>query len=350
MDNLPQELIDHISSYLDVEDLRNTLTVSLAFQVAAEKFSGFYDEFELNETNGNDFINLFGGRRFSYLQHLSFSTTLPPLDEEVDYDEQPNGAPVRDTLEDLQVADKSFTNQIRFLFSTVKTVEDRAGSGRFKVTIYAPTRFVDRDNYSIQRAYVSWRVHLLSPESLPDIASVRVLRIANGLHRVRKNWGTKTPRKLDSRVLVDLSAKFPNLEALHCSIGGDEWLAGNPDSRQRYITKDWAGPRRDSRHDLAKALESHLISGSRILGLRFARLNFISPLRAAHNFDQLEAFPNLVAPAKHDLFSSNLRVLSYQLRKLSLTAIVDHTLFWPVDGATPSWNNLETLSLSLIHI
>jgi hypothetical protein len=78
-------------------------------------------------------------------------------------------------------------------------------------------------------------------------------------------------------------------------------------------------------------------------------LDFIAPVAGAHCFDQLEAFPNLTAPAKHDIFSSSLRVLSYQLRRLSIKAIVDPTLFWPADGAFPSWNNLEVLNVSF-HI
>ncbi|KAL1606403.1 hypothetical protein SLS60_003806 [Paraconiothyrium brasiliense] len=347
MDSLPQELIDLISSYLDIEDLKNTLTVSQAFQVAAEKYSGAYDHFELNEDNKSDFIEIFGGRRLGYLQHLSFRTTLPPLDDEVDLDEQPDGAPIRDTLEDLREVDESFTEQVKSLFSTIKSAEDRAntGSGRIKLTIYTPTRYIDHENYSIQRAYVSWRVHLLSPKALPSLASVRGLRIENGMEwYYYDEWDANSLRKLDLRVIADLSLKLPNLEALHCGIGGDEWLAGNVDPRQRYVTKDWAGPRRDSRHSFAQAIEEHPISK-----LRVARLNFIAPLSLAHNFDQLEAFPNLIAPAKYDLFSSNLRLLSYQLRKLSLTAILDYTFFWPIDGATPSWPNLEVLNVTF-HI
>ncbi|KAL5388903.1 hypothetical protein DPSP01_002609 [Paraphaeosphaeria sporulosa] len=341
MDNLPQELVDHISSYLGPEDLKHTLTVSPAFQVAAEKYSGAFSDFELNKENARRFVNTFGGRRLGYLQHLTFRSTIPALDQKVDWEAHPDGYPVRDSEEDLREADESFTDQIKFLFSIVKETEDIARSekahGKVKLTLYTPTRHIDRGNYSIQRAYVSWRVHLLEPESLPDLTSIYALRIENGMKvSFDVEYGPVSLWKIDLRMMVDLSNKFPNLAALHCSIGGDEWLDCNEDYRQRYITKDWAGPRRDSRHDFARILDVAHISG-----LRVARLNFLAPLAVA--FEQREPFPDLVSPARHDPLSSSLRVLSYQLRRFSVIALIDPTLFWPAEGASQFWPNLQTL-------
>jgi len=341
MDSLPQELVDHISSYLGIEDLKQTLTVSTAFQVAAEKYSGAFSDFELNKETARRFVDTFGGRRLGYLQHLTFRTTIPALNQKVDWEAHPDGHPVRDSEQDLQEADESFTDQIKFLFSTVKEMEDIARSkkayGKVKLTLYTPTRRIDRENYSIQRAYVSWRVHLLEPKSLPNLTSVHALRIENGMKfSFDVEFDTEFLRKLDLRIIIDLSHKFPNLAALHCSVSGDEWLDCNEDSRQRYITKDWAGPRRDSRRDFSRTLDVAHISG-----LRVARLNFLAPLAIA--FEQREPFPNLVAPARHDPFSSSLRMLSYQLRRFSLTALVDPTIFWPAEGAAPFWPNLQAL-------
>lgn len=353
MDSLPQELTDHISSYLSIEDLKNSLKVSPAFQIAAERFSGAFDEFELNKENGSKFINLFGGRRLGYLRHLSFRTQLPPLDDEIDLEEElekhGDCLQIRDTFEEVQNGNKCFTDQIRFLFSTIKEVEDRAHikhGGRVRLTIYSPTRFVRYDDYHTQRAYVSWRVKLLKPESLPNLTSVRALRVENGLSWGRDQWDGDTLRKLDLRVLVDLSKKLLNLEDLECYLGGDEYLSNNKNAKQRYVTKDWAGPRRDTRHEFAQTL-----GRSKLETVRDARLNFIAPLECAHDFDLLEPFPNLVSPGIYDLFSSKLREFSYHLRKLSLTAILDHTFFWPTDGneAIPSWPNLEVLNVTF-HI
>ncbi|KAL1608079.1 hypothetical protein SLS60_003018 [Paraconiothyrium brasiliense] len=350
MNKLPQELVDHISSYLELEDLSSTLTVSPEFQVAAEKYSGVFDEFELSQQNGYKFADTYGGRRFGYLQHLSFRTTLPPLEEEIDWDAEPEGHPPRDTEEHLRAADESFSKQIGFLFSSIRNVEDfantRYGPGKIKLTIYTPTRYVDRANYAIQRAYVSWRVRLLRPDTLPNLASVRALRIENGMSWHSGNdWDTQTLRKIDLRVLIDVSSKLSNLATVCCGVGGDEWLTCNEDYSQHYITKDWAGPRRDTRQDFGRTL-----AHTALPCVRTARLNFIAPLGLAHHFDQLEQFPNLVAPALNDMFSSSLHVLSQQLRHFSLTALIDHTLFWPSDGGkAPSWPNLETLNVTF-HI
>lgn len=349
MNKLPQELVDHISSYLGRKDLSSTLTVSPEFQVAAEKHSGAFDDFELDDKNARQFADTFGGRRFGYLQHLSFRTILPPLDTEVDWGAEPEGHPVRDTEEDLRAANESFSKQIKFLFMTIKDVEDRAtskyGPGRIKLTIYTPTRYVDRENYDILRVYVSWRVQLLHLDSLPNVVSVRALRIENGMGWYSgREWGPQSLRKIDLRMLVDISSKLPNLATINCSIGGDEWLTCNEDYQQRYITKDWAGPRRDTRQAFGRALITTALPE-----LRSARLNFIAPLSISHDFDQLEEFPNLVAPALTDTFSSSMRILSQQLRRFSLTALVDHTLFWPIDGETPSWPNLEIVNVTF-HI
>ena len=81
MNSLPQELVDHISRYLGIEDLKKTLTVSPAFQAAAEKYSGAFSHFELNRDTARQFVKTFGCRRLGYLQHLTFRTNIPALDQ-----------------------------------------------------------------------------------------------------------------------------------------------------------------------------------------------------------------------------------------------------------------------------
>jgi hypothetical protein len=47
----------------------------------------------------------------------------------------------------------------------------------------------------------------------------------------------------------------------------------------------------------------------------------------------------------YDPFSSSLRLLSSQLQKLQLRAVVDGTLFWPAEGNRPFWPKLEILDV-----
>lgn len=345
MNSLPHELVDQIVSYLPREDLKHVLTLSSKFQHVAEKYSGAFDLFDLSEKTAPQFLEKFGGHRFRYLQHISFRTSVLALDKA-----DGQVTPLRDNEEELQKDDECFSNQIRFLFSTIKTLEDRAtpqhGPGKLVLTIFTPYRDTYRGYHSIYRSYVSWRVHLLQPGLLPCLSSVHCLRVVNGISfKFDDEMGDISQRKLDLRVLVDLSTKLPNLVALQCNIGGDEWMGNHQDPRLRYVTKDWAGPRRDSRHDFARTLEIAALPRT----LRDARLDFIDPFGGARYFDHREAFPNLTTPETYDIFSSSLRVFSYRLRRLSLKAIVDHTLFWPADESLPYWPNLEILNVTF-HI
>ncbi|KAF2786876.1 hypothetical protein K505DRAFT_330045 [Melanomma pulvis-pyrius CBS 109.77] len=341
MNNLPQELVDRISSYLSQNDLKNTLFLSREFQCAAEQYSGAFSDFALKEDNADTFLETYGARRFRYLRNLEFRTSVPALEWDDEADDLP---PCRDTAEELQQIDQEFTRQIGFLFSTLKAVETRAGKiygpGKIELTLYTPTRAVDRDSYCLHRIFTSWRVHLLSPETLPVLMSVQTLIVEHGVKIQYRDEPDPPLRKLDLRVLLDISNKMPNLNELRCNIGGDEWTPALTLEEMMYTAHDWEGPRRDTRHDFSKALVAAALPC-----LRHAQLNFIHPLSKADEIDQRRAMPNLVKPAIHDPFSSSLRLLSYQLRTMNLRVVADETLFWPTDGSTPSWPNLETVSV-----
>ena len=81
MKSFPQEIIEHISSFLEVGDLRQTLTVSQAFQHAAERFSGAFESFELHATDlsTQKLFDTFASRRFRYLRRVHLRTELPRL-------------------------------------------------------------------------------------------------------------------------------------------------------------------------------------------------------------------------------------------------------------------------------
>lgn len=137
---------------------------------------------------------------------------------------------------------------------------------------------------------------------------------------------------------MDLAYKLPNLTTLRCKVGGDDWYGGFVPETLRYITHDWEGPHRDSRHDISKALET-----SALPHVRYVCLDFLHPLNDVEAIDQRVGIPNLVTPAVYDPFSSSLRLLSYQLRTMHLRVVADKTIFWPDDNSTPSWPNLESI-------
>jgi hypothetical protein len=338
MDQLPQELVDRISSYLSPADLKNTLLLSHTFRFPAEKYSGAFAIFALNRDTAEKFIATFSGHRLLYLRDLEFVTSLPP----------PENSGRRDSTVQLSKHDKSFTQQIKFLFNTMKTVEERAKNqnklGTVRLAISTPWQLIPSQQSLSYHNHLSWRVHLLEPQALPLLRSIRSLEIGDdgggSFYRRAADAGFKWRQvKLDYRMMVDLVVKLPNIEYWGCRIGGDEWSRKTEQEASRYFKQDWAGPRRDSRQDFAKALLTASLPDS----LQRIRLDFLHDLQFSTYIDHLTPQPDMVSPAANDLFSTSLHHLSHHLRRLHLRVVADETLFWPKDNCTPFWPKLESL-------
>ncbi|KAG9206994.1 hypothetical protein G6514_000285 [Epicoccum nigrum] len=346
MDKLPQELIDRIGSYLEINDLKKILLLNTKLQRAAERYSEAFSTYTLTEDNVGDFLDFCGGRLAQHLRNIKFRTSLPALDTDVFKNNMKafEENPCRDTVDELREMDEQFTRQVNLLFTTLHSIEQiRSLDGHrgFELEIYTPTRAVDETKFCLHRAITSWRIHTIAPESLPRIKCIRSLCIQDGTRLEYDDIANPPFRKSDLRILLDLAAPLSNLQVLNCNIGGDEFVKGLDVEEARYSLQDWPGPRRDSRHDFAKAIQSVQLPTS----LMHMDLDFIYPIGAADWIDQRLQMPNLVKPAIHDPFSSSLRILSYQLRTMKLRVVADESLFWPADESTPSWPNLESLSV-----
>jgi hypothetical protein len=187
--------------------------------------------------------------------------------------------------------------------------------------------------------HAQWHTRLLEPEKLPDLHSVRSLQLSD-------NGGSGVLMKFDYRIAIDILAHLPNVEQLDCHIGADQWIPTYEDEPAKSSLWEFDGPRRDSRHDFAKAISSSVLPTS----LREAELDFISDYEFSDSYlDHYKAQPDLISPARKDPFSTSLRVLSYNLRKLKIRAQVDDTLFWSDNGSNPTWPHLEELSV-MFHI
>lgn len=353
MANLPQELVERVCGFLSLEDLKHTVTVSPSFQYASERASGVYSSFDLTEENATEFLRLYSGRRWSYLRLVRFRAHAPPYDED-DEDENENEGEgsenddsgwhnhrCRESQQELQEKNRIFTEQIHFVFETLRKIEDQFSSGRLQLTIFTPIREVHGCHH---RKCISWRLRLLTPETLPQLTSVHALSLEDE-KIVFPLEEDKSQLKVDLRVLIDLAAKLPNLEFLGCKLdAGSEWATELASPAARHYTRGWAGPLRDSRHHFAEALENVALPST----LRQAQLDFLYPLFAAERINQTIETPDLVSPATYDPFSSSLRLLSHRLRKLELKVVADPTLFWPSAGGA-SWPNLESICI-LFHI
>ncbi|CAN9423397.1 unnamed protein product [Alternaria alternata] len=362
MEGLPQELIDKISSYLPRRDLCNVLTLTGKFRFAAERHCGAFSKFTINENNSVDFLARFSSHRLLYLKEVIFRPTFPtlcgPRDNEDDSSDD-DQVLCREPAHEVYERDESFTRQIQFLFHILQLVEKQAGEkhapGRYRLSLYSPIRTVRAKNACPHRYRTSWRVRLLEAELSP-VASIRSFEIYNNygnesfapyLHIDRSG---KQEFKLDLRVLIDLAIRMPNLEYLGFRTGGYEWCESfNPEMNTciEHYEHDWAGPRRDARHDFADAIIRSLDKIPKTL--RHASLDFLSPLLRATDIHHGKPLPDLVGHLTYDPFTSSLGMLCNNLRHLQLRAMIDESLLLtPSKSLTElhvSWPRLEILDI-----
>lgn len=349
MNKLPQELLDLICESLPREGLKATLLVSRRLQYATERASGVFSEFifsSLDSEEAEKFTHIYSGHRFRYLSRAEVHSHFPAL--QATYPEPtrrdirkkrtlaPEAGTVQcdESLEDLDRKDRIFTEQVARAFKTIRKAEEESQhDGRIQLTVFTPTRWV-HECYCDHQRHSSWRVHLLSPEQLPQLVSVRSLSICN----INSFESRLAYARVDPRILVALAARCPNLEYLGSRIGADEGIVTNEECRQ-----DFPGCNRDARHDFAKAIFTTKLPDS----LRDIQLNFVNNVHDGVGEQSLQ-LPNLMHPATFDPFSSSLRTLSYRLRRMELRIMADETLFWPhpSDAKTSAfWPNMEYLNI-----
>jgi hypothetical protein len=369
MNQLPQELIERICACLPRQDLRNVLTLNSKFRYAAERHSGAFAEFTVNESNSADFLMRFSSHRFLYLREVKFRPDVSAFYDVDDYTDD-DKVLCRESAEEVRERDESFTRQIRFLFDILQLVETQAGEkhapGRYRLTIYSPIRKTENRHACPHRYMTSWRVRLLK-QDLPSVASIRSFVIdSNQSDRwnqygfqycLRENMSEIQESKLDLRIIIDLAIKMPNLEYLGVRTGGYEWyetLDEEEDPCSGQYEHDWTGPRRDARHDFAAAVDRCVSELPKTL--RRASLDFLYPLARATDIHHHKPLPDLVGSTfAQDPFSSSLGVLCANLRCLQLRAMIDESLFPPPSPQSsitsqPFWPHLEVLEVMFHNV
>ncbi|KAI8937309.1 hypothetical protein NX059_006516 [Plenodomus lindquistii] len=327
MDRMPLELICQICSYLPVTDIKSAFNVSTKFRSAAEDYADINSQFafwELTPANERVFLATYTGFGLRLLRDVQFEPRLPDL--------QGDDCTCRESQDELTEKDEAFTEQMQFLFRTLKTLEDRAGTrnlGKYQLTILTPVQEILGEP-CLHRESVHWRTHLLDHHTLPQLRSVTSLEMREP-GRI----------KLDYRITFDLATRLPNSEMIYSRNGSYEWNPYRPEAPARYYKYEYDGPRRDTRHDMGKAIISARLPAS----LHTCELDFFprDVMPDAEGIHHMKAQPNLIGSAPMDPYSNSLRILSYPLRRMTLRVQADESLFWPQDGSTPTWPNLQQL-------
>ena len=299
------------------------------------------------------------GDRAGYVQHVRFVISFPPPAwKSTAHTRHIPEMPCRETKEDLAENDELFTRQIRGLFDVLSKIQKDRGEtrpGGIELLIYIRKQDVTEARCD-HRRYHNWRVHLLKPEDLPTIKSVRALTLnpeRSGKHHQRPIG----ERPLDLRILVDLVCKFPNLETLDCPYLYERFMYPYMFGPYSRYCQPWTGPWRDSRHDFARAMKTAL-SRKALPGLfKRATFHFFDIGKDKDTIDNGDFRRNLVHPEAEDPLSSAVRALSQKLEELDLRIMADSALFWPTaemdnqegpaTSLAPSWPRLKQLHVEL---
>ncbi|XP_014554071.1 hypothetical protein COCVIDRAFT_28799 [Bipolaris victoriae FI3] len=144
MNNLPQELVDEICSYMPTEDLKHVLMLNRQFRYGAERYSGFFDEYTIKE-DSIEFLSCYSCHRLLCLKEVIFKPMLPPVLKSPDSEE----LPCRESAEEIREKDESFTRQVQHLFdvqhlsNTLSLLEQQAGASSQRYIQLKPGHFIE---------------------------------------------------------------------------------------------------------------------------------------------------------------------------------------------------------------
>jgi len=266
------------------------------------------------------------------LTKLTLNVVLP------NYDEKDRGRFERAADQDAN--SETFTKAIEKLVSVLKSWEDASVDSSLCFVlgrVYSPSDASECDYETIQQQrlevelgnrhdlfqhrYMHTPIRLLRSDGLPSLSRVTKASPANSC----------SVRPLDMRAVVDLIAKFPNLESCVWVLDDDE--------------KRYPDLRLTNRHSFASALSTLTFPFLQTAHLTFSHE---PPL------DQKFKPANLLGDHTCDPLSTALLCAfsqSQNLTSLTLTGVFDSSLFWPPfhqssNSLVPSWSNLKSLNVT----
>ncbi|KAG4416703.1 hypothetical protein IFR04_010162 [Cadophora malorum] len=191
---LPQEILTRIAIHCTPSTRANFLTASHATQAAVEEIA-WDSTYQLLNSRIPKFLSLYQGHRIRLLRKVVFAFEFPELrpskyteymkyPDTDDEDEEPYvPVPCRETASELKAKDEMFTDQLTQLFIALKIIEERQlehGSQPVERTLSLITPSQPIHGHICEhRRFSSWKLHLLTPSSLPCLSSIRALFIGD---------------------------------------------------------------------------------------------------------------------------------------------------------------------------
>ncbi|PVH74835.1 hypothetical protein DL98DRAFT_518992 [Cadophora sp. DSE1049] len=361
--HLPQEILTRIAFHCTTSTRANLLTASHATQAAVEEVA-WDSTFQLKSSTIPKFLSLYQGHRIRLLRKIVFTFDFPELrppgyveymvyPDTDDEDEGPyEPIPCRETASELKAKDEIFTDQISQLFNALKILKEReldAGNQSVERTLSIITPAQNIHGHICEhRRFSSWNLHLLTPDSLPQLSSIRTLIIGEDASFWTYMFESQSAceRPIDPCVVFQLVGKMPCLETLDVRYLYEGLQYPYEAEVNRHHSRVWEGPRRDGRVDAAEVMGR--LGG----GARGALKNMVvrfGSVDAWLSLDQGIAMPDLCSPFTYDPLSAALRIYSQNLVTLEIQGVVDQTLFWPVQedgGSIPFWPRLKSLKVT----
>ncbi|KAI0602471.1 hypothetical protein F4775DRAFT_602491 [Biscogniauxia sp. FL1348] len=309
MDKLPQEIVDHIVSYLPQVPRTKILetrserrqrhifaryaAVSRKFQLAIEPrtfrtFIVISDNEQLRQC-----FAILNPRRLSYVREIRYFVLLPQ-GKQVIYTayERPD---------EQAVNNQEFTLAMKHLFRILQPQGEAAKAG--KGINLCIRDIVSPSDEFLQKA-LPYRRHqrsrirlLMKPEDLPLLPNVSHLLLMPARHL------------LHPRVAIDIASRLPNLEAMQLTFDAREFL--------------YHGLVLQDRQSLADAIGEHLEALKRIKQVALLMEADGGPI------NQAIAIPSCLCDLGYDPLGSAMRRWALGIEYTTIQGSYDGTLFWP---------------------
>ena len=342
MDRLSQEIYDMIASFIERRDDQSNVpfnerkrlpsylpplaSLSREWQHAIERRT--FHNITLCSTELKDFQAICTGHRRTWITQLHYNVVLPTYDDkacaqfEREHEKQANNEAFTQAIEDIfhvlrSWEDVSTQGSIQFRLGEIFSPMDRNHRNPDILQEDIINKEIGKRRDLFQYRYAHSLIYLLRPDNLPSLCRISRFEV-----------GPRADRKIDLRAVVDIAAKFSNLQEIYWDLDDNE--------------KRYPALRRASRHGFAEALQAHTFPF-----LKTATMIFYheSPL------SQKGRLANMISPPdqSYDPFSAALRNLSYGLTSLNLKGVIDLPLFWPLNGlekistSSPSWPSLQKI-------